>query len=201
MKLTPLTADDGGEDLADGHEASAESIDAGAPATEDPGDGSGPQPLRLAVVTGLIIVLVLAGLCGWLGYRAEQARDAERYRAMLVQVAKQGAVNLTTIDYENAESDVRRIIDSATGQFRDDFDMRSAAFIDVVKKAKSKSIGTVTEAGLESLNADGGKVLVSVTVKTVSNGKAEPEPRYWRMRMTMARDGQQAKVANVDFVP
>lgn len=156
--------------------------------------------VRLGLVLGLAIVVALVGLCGWLGYRAHQASAADQLRTVMVQVARQGALNLTTIDYENAESDVQRILDSATGQFRDDFQARSAPFIDVVKQAKSKSVGTVTEAGVESVDGQTGKVLVSVTVKTVSDGNAEQQPRYWRMRVTVDSEGQGAKVSNVDFV-
>lgn len=159
------------------------------------------SPVRMGLAFGLAVTVALAALCGLLAYRVHQTRAGEQERAVLVQVAKQGAVNLTTIDYEHAESDVQRILDSATGQFREDFEMRSAPFIDVVKKAKSKSVGTVTEAGLESLSGQGGKVLVAVTVKTISDGNAEQQPRYWRMRMTVDREGKGAKVSGVDFVP
>lgn len=158
-------------------------------------------PVRMGLVLGLAFVVALVGLCGWLGYRAHQARAADQLRTVMVQVARQGAVNLTTIDYEHAESDVQRILDSTTGQFHDDFQARSAPFIDVVKKAKSKSVGTVTEAGVESIDGRTGKVLVAVTVKTVSDGNAEQQPRYWRMRVTVDGEGQVAKISNVDFVP
>lgn len=159
------------------------------------------SPLQLGRVVGLGIVLALTALCGWLGVQANQARQDANLRALLVQVAKQGAVNLTTIDYEHADTDVQRILDSATGQFRDDFQSRSAPFVDVVKQAKSRSVGTVTEAGLESLDGRQGQVLVSVTVETTSNGIPEEQPRYWRMRMTVAQQDGGAKVSNVDFVP
>lgn len=165
------------------------------------GSLSSLAPVRMGLVLGLAFVVALAGLCGWLGYRAQQARADDQLWALMIQVARQGAVNLTTIDYEHAESDVQRILDSATGQFHDDFQARSAPFIDVVKKAKSKSVGTVTEAGVESIDGQMGKVLVSVTVNTVSDGNAEPQPRYWRMRVTVDGERQGAKVSNVEFVP
>ncbi len=161
----------------------------------------GSSPLVLGRAIGLGIVLALTALCGWLGFQANQARQDAHLRALLVQVAKQGAVNLTTINYQHAEADVQRILDSATGQFRDDFQSRSAPFIDVVKQAKSRSVGTVTEAGLESLDGRQGQVLVSVTVNTTSNGSPEEQPRYWRMRITVAQQDGSAKVSNVDFVP
>jgi len=159
------------------------------------------KPLRLGIRIGLSFVVALAALCGLLGLRANEAHQADVLRAQLVQAAKQGAVNLTTIDYKNAESDVQRILDSSTGQFRDDFQKRSQPFIDVVKKAESTSVGLVTEAGLESLMGQQGRVLVSVTVKTVSSGKVEEQPRYWRMRVTVDQQAEGAKVSNVDFVP
>lgn len=197
--MTPQPTD---SDMA--HQDDDDSVVPAAEGTaEDTAEGTAVEssPLRLGRMVGLGIVVALIALCGWLGFQANQARQDAHLRALLVQVAKQGAVNLTTIDYEHADSDVQRILDSATGQFRDDFESRSAPFIDVVKQAKSRSVGTVTEAGLESLDGRQGQVLVSVTVNTTSNGKPDEQPRYWRMRITVAQQDGGAKVSNVDFVP
>lgn len=162
---------------------------------------TGMSATHLGLVAGICLGTVLIVLCGWLGYRVNQDSQENRLRATLIQVAKQGAVNLTTIDYLHAERDVQRIIDSATGQFAEDFRARSTPFIDVVKQAKSQSVGTVTEAGLESVSGQQGRVLVSVTVKTISDGRTEEQPRYWRMRMTVSQQNDGAKVADVEFVP
>ena len=142
------------------------------------------------------------GLCGLLGYRLIQARQAEDFRHEIVEVARQGAVNLTTIDYEHADADVQRILDSSTGAFYDDFKARSGPFADVVKKVKSKSAGTVTEAGLipDSVSGSEGQVLVAVTVQTTNSGAPDEQPRYWRMRLTVTKAGDQTKVSKVDFV-
>ncbi len=158
-------------------------------------------PVRLALVFGVASVAALAALCGWLGFRAYQSLQQEQLRAVLVAVGKQGAANLTTIDYEHAEADVQRILDSATGEFYDDFSARSGPFIDVVQKVQSKSVGTVTEAGLESVNGQEGQVLVAVTVKTFNRGTPENQPRYWRMRLNVTQQGEDVKVSRVEFVP
>lgn len=174
-------------------------------AGEDVADGprrprSAIASLRTAVIVGLALVLGLAGVCGWLGYRAYQARVADQSRQLFIEVGKQGAINLTTIDYAHAEVDVKRILDSATGQFYDEFSSRSGPFVDVVQKAQSKSSGTVTEAGLESMSSDEGQVLVAVTVTTTTGGAADLQPRYWRMRLTVRKADDGAKIAKVDFV-
>jgi Mce-associated membrane protein len=159
------------------------------------------SPVRLATILGLVAVVALAALTGWLGFRAYESRKAADERSLFLQVGRQGALNLTTIDWEHADSDVQRILDSATGSFYDDFQNRSAPFVQVVKQAKSKSVGNVTEAGVESESGNDAQVLVAVTVKTSNAGAAEQEPRSWRMRITVQKMGDQAKVSNVEFVP
>src|ERR1700759_1729417 len=51
-----------------------------------------------ATLFGVAIVVVLAGLVGWLGFRVYQSHQAQAQRSQLLQVARQGALNLTTID-------------------------------------------------------------------------------------------------------
>ena len=159
-----------------------------------------PPPLR-ATVFGVAMVVVLAGLVGWLGFRAYQSQQAQAQRSQFLQVARQGALNLTTIDWQHAEADVHRILDGATGEFYNDFAQRSQPFIEVLKKAQAKTVGTITEAGLESQTADSAQALVAVSVQTSNAGEPEQVPRAWRMRIDVQTVGDQVKVSNVGFVP
>jgi Mce-associated membrane protein len=160
-----------------------------------------PAPsVRRAMLLGAAIVVSLSVLLGWLGFRAYQARQEQALQSQLLQAARQGALNLTTIDWQHAEGDMQRILDGATGQFRDEFASRSQPFIEAVKQAKSTSVGTITEAGLESEEGGDARVLVAVAVKTSTAGAPEQDPRAWRMRITVQKDGDQAKVSNVEFV-
>lgn len=153
-----------------------------------------------ALVAGGLIVATLAGLTGWLGYRAYEKHEARAQRDLFVQTARLGAVDLTSINYTEVDADVQRIIDLATGAFREDFEQRSKPFVEVVKAAQSKSEGTVTDAGLESQQGDSAQVLVAVAVKSRTAG-GEEAPREWRMRIEVKAVGDDAKVSNVVFVP
>jgi Mce-associated membrane protein len=157
--------------------------------------------VRLVLLVASAIVIALAGLTTWLGFRAYESHQAQQQRQLFVQVARQAALNLTTIDYTRVDADVQRILDSATGKFRDDFQRRSQPFIDVVRQAQSKSEGAITDAGLESKQGSQAQVLVAVTVKTSNAGATEQQPRAWRMRISVQQVGDGAKVSNVEFVP
>jgi Mce-associated membrane protein len=188
-----LLLDDGVVDIEDFAAESAADNAIGAPAP------SAKKPMS-AMLLGLAVVVALAVLVGWLGFRAYESHQRQDQRSQFVQAARQCALNLTTIDWQKAESDVQRILAGATGQFHDDFAKRSQPFVDVVKQAKSTTVGTITEAGLESVAAGTSQVLVAVTVKTSNAGAPEQVPRAWRLRIFVEEVGDQAKVSNVEFV-
>jgi len=158
-------------------------------------------PQRFALIVGLVVTVALGALAGWLGLRAQQSRESAQQRAVFLQAARQGALNLTTISYTEVDADIKRILDSSTGAFYDDFQKRSQPFVDVVKQSQSRSQGTIAEAGLESVQRDTAQILVAVSVKTSNAGAAEQQPRAWRMRISVQKLGDTAKVSNVEFVP
>ena len=164
-----------------------------------------PKNLRSApwraMLLGLAVVVALAGLVGWFGLRVNHSHQAQAQRNLFLQVAKQGGLNLTTIDWQHADTDVHRILDGATGEFYEDFAKRSQPFIEVLKQAKAKTVGTISEAGLESETTDSGRALVILSVQTSNNGEAEQVPKEWRMRIDLQKIGDQVKVAKVGFVP
>lgn len=161
---------------------------------------AGRSPVRKALLAGLALVVVLAAVTGWFGYQAYRSDQDTKERNLFLEVGRQAAQNLTTIDWERADADVQRVLDVATGTFYDDFQKRAEPFLQVVKEAKSKSVGTLGEAGLESVSGDTAEVLVAVTVKSSNAGAPEQPPRAWRMRLTVQRVDDGAKVSQVEFV-
>lgn len=181
-----------------------ESVDFGLPDSGDELDGSARSPMRperLAIPIGLVIAVLMAALVGWLGFQTFQSHRAEQQRALYLAVARQGAIDLTTIDWHHADADIQRILGLATGSFHDDFSQRSQPFIDVVRKAQSTSVGTVTAAGLESSTASDAQALLAVTVQTASAAAPKQDVRAWRMRIGLHKIGDDVKVSNVEFVP
>ena len=157
-----------------------------------------PRPRRRAVAVALV---VLVALSSWLGWRDVQIRRAEDVRAQVLHAARVGMVALTSIDHDRVDDAVQRILDTSTGGFRDDFALRAEPFKDAARKAQSTSVGTLTEAAVESVDAEQGRVLVALTVMTSNRGAPEKQPKAWRTRVTVTKDGGRFKVAAVEFVP
>ncbi len=156
---------------------------------------------RIALAVGLVVGVVLAGLVGWLGFRAYEAHNLDAQRTLFVQAASQGAANLLTVDYQHADADAQRILDSATGKFYDSFARRKQSYIDNAKRTRSQLVANVTDAGLETRNGDQGRVLVAVTVKSSDPAQTHQGPHFWRIRVTVKKTGAVAKVSDVMFVP
>ncbi|QRY42786.1 mammalian cell entry protein [Mycolicibacterium boenickei] len=161
-----------------------------------------PQPngVRAALVVGILMLASIGGLTGWLGWQTHRSEQAQRLDDMFLQAGRQGALNLTTMDHAHVEDDIQRVLDGSIGTFYDDFEQRAPAFAEVVKTTQSKTQGTVTEAGIESMSGDSARVLVAVSVKTSNIAAPEQRPRLWRMRIDVQKVGDAAKVANVGFV-
>jgi len=177
------------------HEVAAEIATPAAPSSR------APSPTRLGAIVGSAAFIALAGLLGWLGYEVHQEHHDQAQHEMFVQTARQGALNLTTIDWQEADADVRRIVDSATGTFQADFSQRSQPFVAVVKQVKSTSVGTIIESALESTSGDEAQVIVVASVKTTMPEQPDAQPKQWRMRISLQKvNGSDIKISNVAFV-
>ena len=170
-----------------------------------------PRPNRvLAVVVPVVLLLALAGAAVF-ALRATPPRPAAPPPPVasteapswqpFVDAAKQGAINLSAIDYRTIDADVKRLLDTSTGDLRDDFGRTADTFKQTVREARSVSKGTVGAAGLETLKGDTGVVLVAVTIITTTGDDPPQAPRNWRMRVTVEHQGDAYKPSNVEFVP
>jgi Mce-associated membrane protein len=157
--------------------------------------------VRLALTFSGVAIVVLAALVGWHGYRTLGPHHTEQQRDLFLRVARQGAVDLSTISYTEVDADVHRLLDSSTGTFHDDFQQRSQPYVDLVKHDQSKTEGTITEAALQSLTTDSAQVLLSLAVKTTTAAAPEPQVKHFRLRVDVQQVGAAVKVSNVQFIP
>lgn len=114
-------------------------------------------------------------------------------RQQALSVARQEAVNLTTISYLTADRDLGRIIARATGSLRTQFEGQRQGFPTVLTRDKSVSVGNVLAAAVSSQSGTAVQVLVAVdatvTSQPVGATSTSVVKHYWMdMRVTRVAD-------------
>jgi len=153
-----------------------------------------------ASITVLVIAALLAG-CGYMYWYHRQALAEQQRSAEFAAAARQGVVTLMSLDYNKAKEDVQRIIDNSTGQFKADFQNTADDFVKVATESKAVTETKVTATAVESMTDNTATVLVAATSRVTNAAGAKEEPRAWRLSVNLARDGDQIKLAKVEFVP
>lgn len=190
------------EALAEAARARAVAIRLGeeGPATAVSGRSDRLWP-RLAVAAAVLLVCGLLTVSGLMLWQHRQLRTQRAHDADYVAAARQGVVALLSIDYNHAKSDVQRVIDSSTGSFREDFARDADDFVKTAQDSKAVTVGSISAAALEQVIGDSGIVILAASSKVTNAGGAQEDPRSWRMKVTVTRDGDRLKMSNVEFVP
>ncbi|CDO10970.1 hypothetical protein [Mycolicibacterium cosmeticum] len=172
----------------------------------DPTQPAEPRRRRPKLSTVLAYIAVSAGIAmlavsGYLlrehrAYEQEQQRRDEFARA-----ASQAVITLMSIDSAKVADNVRQIIDNSAGQFRDDFQAEADDFIKTAQASKAATKATAQVAAVETMTANSATVLVTAATTVSDDAGANQQPRSWRLSVDMERDGEQIKLAKVEFIP
>ncbi len=155
---------------------------------------------RVLPVAAIVTICALLGVSGWMLWHHHDVLQKRQQSAAFVAAARQGVINLTSLDFNKAKEDVQRILDSSTGEFKDDFARRADDFASVVKDSKAVTQGSVAATAVESISKDSAVVLVLANERVTNLAGAKDEPRAFRFRVSVLRDGDQLKISKLEFV-
>lgn len=154
-----------------------------------------------AAFLAVIAIAALASTSAWIVVKHRQAEHQRDLSAQFAAAARQGVVSLMSLDFNRAQEDVQRIVDNSTGQFREDFQSQAEEFAKVAESSKVVTAANVTATAVQTMTEDTADVLVAAA-STITNAQgAKEDPRSWRLIVSVARDGDQIKMAKVEFAP
>lgn len=185
-------------------------LDAGADLEDETADEPAPARKRrlrlpsLKAVAASLVALVIAGLLGATGYMLWEHKKAadERHRtAEYAAAARQGVVNLMSMDYNQAKESVQRVIDDSVGKFQNNFKDSSEDLIKALQDSKMITKVTINDAAVEQMDDETAVVLVAATSHREGPNapKEDQQPRVWRVVVSLERDGGQIKMSDVEF--
>jgi Mce-associated membrane protein len=149
----------------------------------------------------IILICAFVGASGYMVWQRHETTERNQRTANFIAGARQGVVNMLSLDFKRAKEDVQRVIDSSTGQFRDDFQQRAKDFTTVVEQSKVVTEGSVNAAGVQSIDGNSALVVVAATSRITNAAGAKDEPRRWRLKVSVTDDGGQYKMSKLEFVP
>ncbi len=193
-------------DAADATDATPEAPEpSDAEADDEPAATPTTARLRVSLpvlltAAAIVAICALLGASGWMAWRHHNVVKERQESAAFVSAARQGIINLTSLDFNKSKEDVQRILDSATGEFRDEFQKKADDFASVVKDTKALAEGSVAAAAVESKSKDSAVVLVLANERVTNAAGAKDQPRTFRFRVSVVRDGDQLKLSKVEFV-
>jgi Mce-associated membrane protein len=174
-------------------------------------EGDAPERRRVklpkislkAVAAALVVVATVALLAAsaWMTVQHRQVAAEQQRSAEFAAAARQGVVTLMSLNFNSAADDVKRIIDSTTGDFKKDFESQAAEFTKAAQDSKVITEANVNAIAVKSMTQDTATVLIAVTTNVSNAASKQQQPRSWRLNVDVARDGGQIKLAKVEFVP
>ena len=136
-----------------------------------------PRPRSLLGTLALVLAgLATVGLLGATGFMLREHHAESEHRRLSAEyaaAARQGVINLMSVDYTSARETVQRVLDGSTGSFKAGFTDASEDFVKALEEEKIVTKATVNDAAVESLTGDTAVVLVSATSRR--EGPQAPE--------------------------
>ena len=155
---------------------------------------------KLLAAAAIVAICGLLGASGWMLWHHHTVLAERQRSAAFIAAAKQGVINLTSLDFNKAKEDVQRVLDSSTGEFRDDFQRRADDFASVVKDSKAVTEGSVAATAVESMGKDSAVVLVWPTSASPIRLAPKMIHGLFGSGFQWSDDGDQLKISKVEFV-
>ena len=133
--------------------------------------------------------------------KQHQTAQREARIAEFSAAARQGVINLMSLDFNNGDADIKRLIDSTTGQFREDFEHSKNDFLTVMKDSKVVTKADVKATAVQTFTDDSAVVLVAASSEVSNSAANKQTPRGWRLSVTVQEENGQPKMSKVEFVP
>ncbi|GLE51839.1 hypothetical protein [Mycobacterium montefiorense] len=149
----------------------------------------------------IVLICAFVGASGYMVWQRHESNERSERTANFIAGARQGVINMFSLDFNRSKEDVQRVLDSSTGQFRDDLQQRAKDFTTVVEQSKVVTQGAVNAAAVQSIDGNSALVLVAATSRITNAAGAKDEPRNWRLKVTVTEEGGQYKMSKLEFVP
>jgi Mce-associated membrane protein len=176
----------------------------------DPAVSAGPSSTswRTINITLVVLALLLVAATVFFIVDSANATPDDRHEAALSKeyravskAAEDETLAFLTIDYKNMDPLIDKVLAGATGSFKSQYAGARSNLKSSATSAQAVSSGKILSTGISDIDSDTAVVFVaadsSVTNKST---KGKSEPRYYRLKLTMTKKGDQWLASDLQFV-
>ncbi|RYC13777.1 hypothetical protein [Nocardioides zhouii] len=155
------------------------------------------------VIGALVLVLVglLVGIGVLVGSRDTADAELTQTQHDIAAAARAEALAFLTVDHENMDPLVDAVLSGATGRFKKQYESQREMLTSEAIRTEATSTAEVVALGVGGFTDDAGDVLIAAnsTVTNTTTGN-EGQVRYYRLRLSLVREGDRWLTSNVEFV-
>ena len=144
--------------------------------------------------------MALLAACLVSGLRLRAQDDRADARADAVKAARQEALNLTSVDGTDIQQDLDRVLEGASGTFRQEFEAQSQRLTTVLEQNQVRAQGEVLDAGLSRFDGDTATALVVIDSVVANKEIPDGQTRTYRMQLQLERVGDRWLTSQLEFV-
>jgi Mce-associated membrane protein len=154
--------------------------------------------LALVLLT-LSVVFFTKGAAATPGDSRAEALSRD-YKQVIKDATEQTTAFLT-VDYKDMDPLIEKVLAGATGTFKEQYEQSKVNLKASAEQSKATSTGKVLSVGIADID-DTDAVVFLAADSQVSNSstKGQPQPRYYRLKLTMLRKGDKWLTSNLEFV-
>ena len=151
-----------------------------------------------------LLVPVVAAVALWL-WQARQVDDLEAARAedrAALDAATLETLNWASVDHRKIDEFVATVKQGATGTFLQQFNQSETALRTLIRRNRSIQVPTIPKGGAALLErrGDEARVLIVMDAQVTNSSTRTPQPRQYRLQVTVTKEGGRWLTSNLEFV-
>jgi len=160
------------------------------------------RPTGKAVGIGSALVLLCASFAasGYIVWQHRALVQQRQHAAEFAAAAREEVATLMSIDPAHAAESVQHTIDDTTGALKSQLEATSGYMANNAQEAQVSTKATVQDVAVESMTDNSAVLLVVAKSDTINPDKSLRPSVFWRLSVSIDRDGDRLKMSKLDFV-
>lgn len=155
---------------------------------------------RVRAFGAVLVVLVLLALGVQRAYTWKGIYDDNEARTSAIDAASAEVVGLISISGSTSESDLNALLEGATAEFRDELQSQADRLLSELRKNDVDASGSVVSAAVSAFDGNSATVILAASGTVDNKQTATPEPRNYRLQVTLVKRGERWLVSGLEFV-